>query len=82
MYVPVSMHLAPMVLGDTSPRLLLANADTKGPIPGSASGPFKSAHTYTYTHVITHRHLRTHTRVSKHYNARIDTLPDTSQTQT
>ena len=30
---PVSMHLGPAVLGLTSPRLVEANADTKGPFP-------------------------------------------------
>lgn len=28
---PVSMHLAPIVFGDTSPRFELANAATNGP---------------------------------------------------
>lgn len=28
---PVSMHLAPLVLGDTSPKFVLLNAATNGP---------------------------------------------------
>lgn len=39
--LPVSMHLGPLVFGETSPRFVAANAATKSPFPGSVSLPLK-----------------------------------------
>jgi hypothetical protein len=38
---PVSMHIAPFVFGETSPRFVAANAATKSPFPGRVSLPLK-----------------------------------------
>ena len=39
---PVSIHLAPFVLGETSPKLVEQNPATNGPVPGMESAPLIS----------------------------------------